>query len=119
MLPHIAHYRIEPVLWKTNAWGLTLTMQKDIFTEEYLAQSELNDRQRMAITCMRKQGSMSKREYQELVSVSTRKALYDLTALINKGVLIRIGTGKSSRYSLLSNQKNARNKKHIDGDPDA
>ena len=94
--------------FQTDVWGLTLTMQKDIFTEEYLAQVGLNERQILAINCLRKQGSISKREYQDLVSVSTRTALYDLTALVNKGVLVRIGTGKSSQYSLSSKPKNAR-----------
>jgi len=94
--------------FQTDAWGLTLTMKKDIFTEEYLTQQGLNERQRLAITCLRKQGSISKREYQDLVSVSTRTALYDLNALVNKGVLVRVGTGKSSRYSLATKSQNAR-----------
>ena len=96
-----------PTEFQTDAWGLTLTMQKDIFTEEYLLQMGLNERQLLAIPFLRKQGNISKREYQDLVSVSTRTALYDLTALVNKGVLVRIGTGKSSRYSFSSKPKNA------------
>jgi len=94
--------------FKTDAWGLTLTMQKDIFTEDYLAQIGLNGRQLQAIPCLRKQGSISKREYQDLVSISARTALYDLTVLVNKGVLVRVGTGKSSRYVLSSKPQNAR-----------
>ncbi|GAB6284326.1 MAG: helix-turn-helix domain-containing protein [Methanoregula sp.] len=94
--------------FQTDAWGLNLTMKKDIFTEEYLTQQGLNERQRLAITCLRKQGSISKREYQDLVSVSTRTALYDLNALVYKGVLVRVGTGKSSRYSLATKPQNAR-----------
>jgi len=94
--------------FQTDAWGLSLTMQKDIFTDEYLAQLGMIERQVLAITYLHKQGSISKREYQDLVSVSTRTALYDLTALVNKEVLIRIGNGKSSRYSLSSKPKNAR-----------
>ncbi|MCX6696380.1 MAG: transcriptional regulator, partial [Methanoregula sp.] len=94
--------------FQTDAWSLTLTMKKDIFTEEYLAQQGLNERQILAITYLRKLGSISKREYQDLVSISTRTALYDLTALVNKGVLVRVGTGKSSRYSLSSKPQNAR-----------
>jgi ATP-dependent DNA helicase RecG len=100
--------------FQTDAWGLTLTMQKDIFTEEYLAQMGLNERQLLVIPYLRKQGSISKREYQDLGSVSARTALYDLTALVNKDVLVRIGTGKSSRYSFSSKPKNARTKKHME-----
>jgi ATP-dependent DNA helicase RecG len=94
--------------FQTDVWGLTLRMQKDIFTEEYLAQMGLNERQLQVIPSLRKQGSISNREYQDLVSVSTRTALYDLTTLVNKGVLVRIGSGKSSRYALSSKPKNAR-----------
>jgi ATP-dependent DNA helicase RecG len=94
--------------FQTDAWGLTLTMQKDIFTEEYLAQTGLNERQILAITILRKQESISKHEYQDLVSISARTALYDLTALVEKEVLVRVGTGKSSRYSLSSRPKNVR-----------
>jgi ATP-dependent DNA helicase RecG len=94
--------------FQTDAWSLALTMKMDIFTEEYLAQQGLNERQIIAITHLRKQGSISKREYQDLVSISTRTALYDLTVLVNKGVLVRVGTGKSSRYVLSSKPQNAR-----------
>ncbi|MDO9326653.1 MAG: ATP-binding protein [Methanoregula sp.] len=94
--------------FKTDSWGLSLRMQKDIFTEDYLAQMDLNERQLQAIPYLRKQGSISKREYQDLVSISTRTALYDLTVLVNKGVLVRVGTGKSSRYVLSSKPQNPR-----------
>jgi ATP-dependent DNA helicase RecG len=94
--------------FQTDAWSLTLTMHIDLFTEDYFVQQGLNERQIIAITHLRKQGSISKREYQDLVSISTRTALYDLTVLVNKGVLVRVGTGKSSRYVLSSKPQNAR-----------
>lgn len=91
--------------FRTDAWSFTLTMHKDIFTEEYLAQRELSERQLQAIPILRKQKSISKREYQDLVSVSPRTALNDLTLLVNKGVLVRTGSGKSSRYTLSTKPK--------------
>jgi ATP-dependent DNA helicase RecG len=91
--------------FRTDAWGLTLTMRKDLFTEEYLAQLGLSERQLQAIPSLRKQGSVSKREYQDLVSVSPRTALYDLTTMVKKGVLVRTGSGKSSRYTLSTKPK--------------
>ena len=94
--------------FQTDAWSLALTMKMEILTEKYLAQQGLNERQIIAITHLRKQGSISKREYQDLVSISTRTALNDLTVLVNKGVLVRVGTGKSSRYVLSSNPQNVR-----------
>jgi ATP-dependent DNA helicase RecG len=92
--------------FQTDTWGLTLTMRKDLFTEEYLAQLGLSERQLQAIPRLRIQGSVSKREYQDLVSVSPRTALYDLTTLVNKGVLVRTGSGKSFRYVLSTKPKN-------------
>jgi ATP-dependent DNA helicase RecG len=96
----------EPVFQEDQ--GFSVIFRKDVFSAEYLAQMKLNERQLQAIPYLRKQGSISKREYQDLVLVSARTALYDLTALVNKGVLVRVGTGKSSRYSLSSKPKNAR-----------
>jgi len=96
----------EPVFHEDQ--GFSVIFRKDVFSAEYLAQMKLNERQLQAIPYLRKQGSISKREYQDLVLVSARTALYDLTALVNKGVLVRVGTGKSSRYSLSSKPKNAR-----------
>ena len=105
--PHIiCRRRASRAGIRTDAWGLTLTMRKDLFTEEYLAQLGLSERQLQAIPSLRKQGSVSKREYQDLVSVSPRTALSDLTTLVNKGVLVRTGSGKSSRYALSTKPKN-------------
>ncbi|MDP2797985.1 MAG: ATP-binding protein, partial [Methanoregula sp.] len=94
--------------FQTDAWSLALTMKMEILTEKYLTQQGLNKRQIIGITHLRKHGSISKREYQDLVSISTRTALNDLTVLVNKGVLVRVGTGKSSRYVLSSKPQNVR-----------
>jgi ATP-dependent DNA helicase RecG len=94
--------------FQTDAWSFALTMKMEILTEKYLTQQGLNKRQIISITHLRKHGSISKREYQDLVSISTRTALNDLTVLVNKGVLVRVGTGKSSRYVLSSKPQNVR-----------
>jgi len=91
--------------FQTDGGDFTLTMRNDLFTEEYLAQMGLSKRQILAVHILRKRGSVSKREYQDLVSVSLRTALYDLTTLVNKGVLVRTGSGKSFRYALSTKPK--------------
>jgi ATP-dependent DNA helicase RecG len=45
--------------FQTDAWGLTLSMQKDIFTEEYLARLGLNERQRSALSYVREHGEIT------------------------------------------------------------
>lgn len=86
--------------FKTDAWGLTLTMQKDIFTEEYLAQTGLNERQRLALSYVREHGEITNSALRQIASVSRRTAAYDLSHLVKTGVLKVQGTRKAARYIL-------------------
>ena len=86
--------------FQTDAWGLTLTMQKDIFTSGYLAQLGLNERQRLALSYVREQGEITNSELQRLASVSRRTAAYDLSHLVKTGILELQGTRKAARYIL-------------------
>ncbi|MEI7856676.1 MAG: ATP-binding protein [Methanomicrobiales archaeon] len=86
--------------FKTDAWGLTLTMQKDIFTPGYLAQLGLNERQRLALSYVRERGEITKSAQQQLASVSRRTAAYDLSHRVKTGILELQGTRKAARYIL-------------------
>jgi len=86
--------------FQTDAWGLTLTMQKDIFTPGYLAQVGLNERQRLALSYVREQGEITNSALQQLASVSRRTAAYDLSHLVKTGILELQGTRKAARYIL-------------------
>lgn len=86
--------------FQTDVWGLTLTMQKDIFTSGYLAQLGLNERQRLALSYVREQGEITNSELQRLASVSRRTAAYDLSHLVKTGILELQGTRKAARYIL-------------------
>ena len=86
--------------FQTDAWGLTLSMQKDIFTEEYLTQLGLNERQRSALSYVREHGEITNSALQQLASVSRRTAGYDLSHLVKIGILELQGTRKAARYIL-------------------
>lgn len=86
--------------FQTDAWSLTLTMQKDIFTPEYLAQLGLNDRQRLALSYVLAHGEITNSALQQLASVSRRTAAYDLSHLVKTGILELLGTRKATRYIL-------------------
>ena len=53
-----------------------------------------------SIPHVKERGTISNREYRELVSVSARQATLDLGALEEAGVLVRRGAGRSARYEL-------------------
>jgi ATP-dependent DNA helicase RecG len=86
--------------FQTDAWSLTLTMQKDIFTPGYLAQLGLNDRQRLALSYVLEHGEITNSALQQLASVSRRTAAYDLSHLVKTGILELQGTRKAARYIL-------------------
>jgi DNA-binding NtrC family response regulator len=64
--------------------------------------SELNPRQKEAWDVIRKQGTVTRKQYQELVggNLPTRTAIYDLQDFVKRGLLTKKGKGPSTRYEL-------------------
>ncbi|MEA1925391.1 MAG: putative DNA binding domain-containing protein [Candidatus Altiarchaeota archaeon] len=62
----------------------------------------LNERQIKAINYVIKQGSITNREYTSLTNISRKMATIDLTDLVEKGLLIRVGEGKRGLKYILS-----------------
>lgn len=60
----------------------------------------LNERQQLAMDHIRSQGQITKRAYQDLTELSAKQAVRDLNELIEIGLLIRVGSGRSTRYVL-------------------
>jgi len=74
---------------------------RDWLTADRLAGLELNDRQREALMDLKVAGEIGHTAYQSLVGVSKCTAHRDLTDLIHKGLLERLGTtGKGTGYVL-------------------
>ena len=63
---------------------------------------DLNERQRTALEYIKTNGRITNREYQKLNLVGNKTAYKDLSDLVDKGVLIPKGKGRSRRYILRS-----------------
>ncbi|WP_022662530.1 sigma 54-interacting transcriptional regulator [Paucidesulfovibrio longus] len=64
------------------------------------SQPELNRRQRRALPLIRKRGTITRGDYQDIVGgkLASRTAIYDLQDLVKKGVLIKEGRGPATKY---------------------
>ena len=66
-----------------------------------MERSGLNERQIRAMNYVAKKGAISNKEYTSLNDISRKMATIDLTQLVTKGLLIRVGEGKRDiRYTL-------------------
>ena len=63
----------------------------------------LNERQLKAMDYVIKKGSISNKEYTSLNSISRKTATIDLTQLVAKGLLVRVGEGKRDIRYILPN----------------
>jgi ATP-dependent DNA helicase RecG len=78
-----------------------ITLWRDWLTEEVLVSLGLNKRQQQAITYLKTVNSIANTEYQTILGVAKRTAHRDLSDLMEKGVIERIGTtGKGTIYVL-------------------
>jgi len=75
-------------------------LARDVLTETNLTQMRLKDRQIKAVKYIKEHGQITRKDYVNLVSISPRQALIDLTELVEKKVLVAIGKGRASKYSL-------------------
>ena len=93
--------------FQTDPWSLTLTMKKDIFTDEYLGQHGLNERQVKAVMYVKKHGRITNQEFIALMpqKVTTKTASRDLKRLCDIGILTQIGTTGKGTYYILTSQR--------------
>jgi len=86
--------------------GVKVTFRRDIFTQDYLASLELNERQISAVAYVKKKKSITNKEYQQTYDVSERTASRELSELANKSAFIQVGTtGRGTRYILKDARK--------------
>lgn len=67
-------------------------------TKEDLSKLGLNDRQLDALLFFKMQREITTSEYIKKYGVSERTARYDLSNLVDRGLVIKEGENKSSRY---------------------
>lgn len=81
--------------------GFSVTFLKDIYTREHLREMGLNERQIEAVIYVKEKGKITNREYRELFGVADRTALRELSDLLQRDILSRIGkTGRKTEYVL-------------------
>jgi len=77
----------EPAI-EEFAGGIQVTFQKDIYTEEYLKQKGLTERQIKTILFIKQKGRITNKQYQALFDVSRNTASNDLRRLVEAGFLL-------------------------------
>lgn len=90
----------EPIF--EESWGgVMVTFLKDIYTEEYLKNLNLSERQIKALLYIKKQGELTNANYQTINAISKPVATRDLTDLVNRRLIVKVGsTGKGTKYTL-------------------
>ena len=88
--------------FKEEMGGFSVYFRKDIYTEEYLRNLGLNERQIKAVMYVKEKGKITNKEYREINQVSKPTASRELAILVNKKILRQEGiTGKGTFYSLI------------------
>lgn len=80
--------------------GFRVIFRKDIYTEEYLRNLGLNERQIKAVMYAKEKGKITNKEYRETTGLSDEGARIDLNELVEKGVLLSKGRGRNAHYVL-------------------
>lgn len=86
---------------KPHAFTVTLQNKRDARTVMPKWTRSMNERQTRALTYIKENGSISNREYQKLCpNVSAETLRLDLVDLVDRGVLLKIGSKKGTHYIL-------------------
>jgi len=87
--------------YKEEMGGFSVYFYKDIYTEENLRKLGLNERQIKAVFYLKEKGKITNKEYQVINNISRQLATLELSELLEKGVVIRIGkSGRGIAYEL-------------------
>lgn len=87
--------------FKEVSGGFSVIFRKDIYTEEYIRNIGMNERQIKAIMYVKEKGKITNKEYQELTKISRQMATIDLSEIVEKGIFTMKGkAGKGIAYQL-------------------
>lgn len=87
----------EPI-FNYNSSDITIEFRKDIYNAEYLDNLKLNERQLDALIYFRSKREIVTSDYVKKYTINERTARRDLIELVEKGILIRQGDKKSTKY---------------------
>ncbi len=93
----IEHGLPEPEFEETNS-SFVVTIKKKVITEEKLRSMSFNERQIKGFNHIEKNKSITSSKYAEINDIAKRTARKDLSDMANKGVIKKVGEGKSTRY---------------------
>jgi ATP-dependent DNA helicase RecG len=80
--------------------GFSVIFRKDVYTEEYLRNLGLNERQIKAVMYVKEKTKITNKEYQGLNNVSNKTSYLELSELVEKGVFVIEGSGRKVRYKV-------------------
>jgi ATP-dependent DNA helicase RecG len=86
--------------------SFVVTFRKSMLTDEYLEQLGLNERQKKAITYLKKHGKIDRKTYITICDVEKTLAHEELADMVNKDLLDMVGTGKGIHYILRTKRTN-------------
>ncbi|MBU4189612.1 MAG: hypothetical protein KJ886_01255 [Candidatus Thermoplasmatota archaeon] len=89
----------EP-LFEHVTGDFVVTFWKSKLADEYLDSLDLNDRQRKAISYLKEHEKIMKKEYMNLTKISKTAEFKDISDLLDKNSIVRIGSGRSAYYVL-------------------
>lgn len=96
----------EPIIEEEQG-GISVTFLKDIYTEEYLKDLGLESHFVEALLFVKKNGSITNTQYQNLFDVSKRKSTKDLQYLVNENLVEKVGTRGRGTFYRLKNDNEA------------
>ncbi len=83
--------------------GVLLTLWKDLYNEENLRKMGLNERQIKAVLYVKEHGRITNADYREMFDVSNKTAYLELDDLVKRGILAKVGSGRTVHYVLGGN----------------
>jgi ATP-dependent DNA helicase RecG len=84
--------------FSNNGNDFWVIFRKDIYQEEFLKDYNLNDRQLKALLIWKKQKEITNSMYSKEFNVTDRTALRDLSYLVDKGLLNKVGEKRKTKY---------------------
>jgi ATP-dependent DNA helicase RecG len=86
--------------FRQDGGQFVMTLWRDWLTGEVIAELGLNERQKEGVRFLKKNLQMTNLEYQSITKVMRKTAARDLSDLVTKGVVKRVGAGRGVYYVL-------------------
>ncbi len=103
MMSAMRDYGMPEPVFEENSGGFQVTFVKEIYNADYLGGLKLNIRQTAAVKYLQEFAQMNSAKYQELNGIGKTLASQDIQELMDKKVLLRIGNGPQTTYTLNKN----------------